>query len=138
VLMTHSVRGDRFAGAGAVDGVVGRRGGLVPATAGRAGPLSLETGGANIAASGTAAGIIGGCRAGNAARRRDDVVNPGNALLRSRRDRMVAGVCGGIAHWLGWDPTVVRVAYVVLSVFSVAFPGILVYVILWLVMPEGD
>lgn len=60
------------------------------------------------------------------------------ALTRSRTDRMIAGVCGGLAAWLGWDPTVVRVAYVVLSVCSAAFPGILVYIVLWLVMPEGD
>ena len=60
------------------------------------------------------------------------------ALTRSRTDRMIAGVCGGLAAWLGWDPTVVRVAYIVLSVCSAAFPGILVYIVLWLVMPEGD
>ena len=61
-----------------------------------------------------------------------------NPLRRSRRHRMVAGVCGGLAEWLGWNPTLVRVLYVVVSIASVAFPGILVYVILWLVMPEGD
>ena len=60
------------------------------------------------------------------------------ALTRSRTDRMIAGVCGGLAEWLGWDPTVVRVSYVVLSVCSAAFPGILAYIVLWLVMPEGD
>ena len=60
------------------------------------------------------------------------------ALTRSRTDRMIAGVCGGLAAWLGWDPTVVRVAYIFLSVCSSAFPGILVYIVLWLVMPEGD
>lgn len=57
-------------------------------------------------------------------------------LLRSRRHRIIAGVCGGLADWLGWDPTVVRVLYVLLSILSVAFPGILVYVILWIVMPD--
>jgi phage shock protein C len=57
-------------------------------------------------------------------------------LLRSSSDRMIAGVCGGIARWLGWDPTLVRIGYVLLSVLSVAFPGILVYLILWLVMPK--
>jgi len=51
---------------------------------------------------------------------------------------MVAGVCGGIADWLGWDPTVVRLLYVVVSIVSVAFPGILVYLILWLVMPPAE
>ena len=60
------------------------------------------------------------------------------ALTRSRTDRMIAGVCGGLAEWLGWDPTVVRVGYIVLSVCSAAFPGILVYIVLWLIMPEGD
>jgi phage shock protein C len=58
-------------------------------------------------------------------------------LRRSRRHRMIAGVCGGIAEWLGWDPTLVRVLYVVGSVLSVAFPGILVYVILWIIVPKA-
>lgn len=49
---------------------------------------------------------------------------------------MIAGVCGGIAKWLDWDPTVVRVAYVLLSLFSAAFPGIIAYIILWLLIPE--
>jgi phage shock protein PspC (stress-responsive transcriptional regulator) len=49
---------------------------------------------------------------------------------------MIAGVCGGIAEWLGWDPTLVRVLYVVGSILSVAFPGILVYVILWIIVPR--
>ena len=56
--------------------------------------------------------------------------------LRKSRNRMIAGVCGGIAEWLGWDPTLVRVLYVVLSIFSAAFPGILVYLILMFVMPK--
>jgi len=59
-------------------------------------------------------------------------------FLRRSRNRMVAGVCGGIADWLGWDPTVVRLLYVVVSIVSVAFPGILVYLILWLVMPPAE
>lgn len=50
---------------------------------------------------------------------------------------MIAGVCGGLAEWLGWHPTAVRVLYVVLSIASAAFPGILVYLILWLVMPNA-
>jgi phage shock protein C len=60
------------------------------------------------------------------------------ALIRSRRHRMIAGVCGGIADSLGWDPTLVRVLYVVVSVASAAFPGILVYLVLWVVMPEAS
>ena len=59
-------------------------------------------------------------------------------LLRSRKDKMIAGVCGGIAEWMGWDPTVVRLAYVLLSILSAGFPGILVYLIFWLVAPLAD
>ena len=57
------------------------------------------------------------------------------ALRLSRRNKMIGGVCGGIAAWLGWDVTLVRVLYVVVSLLSVAFPGILVYIILWILMP---
>lgn len=57
-------------------------------------------------------------------------------LERSKKNRMIAGVCGGIAKTLGWDPTLVRVTYVLASVLSAAFPGILVYIILWILMPE--
>ena len=49
---------------------------------------------------------------------------------------MIAGVCGGIAERLGWDPTLVRVLDVLVSVLSAALPGILLYIILWLVMPQ--
>lgn len=56
--------------------------------------------------------------------------------LRRSRDRLIAGVCGGIAEWLGWDPTLVRLLYVGVSILSVAFPGIFAYVVLWLVMPK--
>ena len=58
-------------------------------------------------------------------------------LQRSRTNRKIAGVCSGIADWLGWDPTVVRILYVLVSVLSAAFPGILVYLLLWLVMPKA-
>lgn len=57
-------------------------------------------------------------------------------LTRSSSDRMLAGVCAGIAEHFGWDPTIVRVGFVLLSVLSAAFPGLLFYIILWLVMPE--
>lgn len=63
--------------------------------------------------------------------------DPTKALVRSRSHRMIAGICGGIADWLGWDPTVVRVLYIAISVLSAAFPGLIAYVILWLVMPEA-
>lgn len=56
-------------------------------------------------------------------------------LLRSQ-NRMIGGVVGGFAEYLGIDPTLARIIYVFGSIISVAFPGILVYVICWLVMPE--
>jgi phage shock protein PspC (stress-responsive transcriptional regulator) len=57
------------------------------------------------------------------------------ALYRSERHKVIAGVCGGIAEWLDWDPTAVRILYVVVSVLSAAFPGLIVYIVLWLLMP---
>lgn len=57
-------------------------------------------------------------------------------LRRSRSDRMIAGVVGGLARYAGMDPTLARVIYVVASFLSAAFPGLLVYVILWLLIPE--
>ena len=61
-----------------------------------------------------------------------------NPLRRSRRQKLLAGVCGGLAEWLGWDVTLVRILYVVVSILSAAFPGILVYVVLWILMPQGE
>jgi phage shock protein C len=57
-------------------------------------------------------------------------------LRRSRSSRMIAGVVGGLASYIGMDPTLARALYVIISIFSAAFPGILVYIILWVVMPE--
>ena len=58
-------------------------------------------------------------------------------LHRSVHNYMIGGVCGGIAHALDWDPTLVRVLYVLLSILSAAFPGFLVYIILWIIMPSA-
>lgn len=58
------------------------------------------------------------------------------ALVRSEGNKLIAGVCGGLADWLGWNPTGVRALFVLVSVVSAAFPGILVYLILWMVMPR--
>jgi phage shock protein C len=58
----------------------------------------------------------------------------GKTLTRSN-DAMVAGVCAGIAEYFGWSATYVRIAYVLLSVLSAAFPGIAVYIVLWILMP---
>jgi len=57
-------------------------------------------------------------------------------LRRSTTNRIIAGVCGGFAEWLGWNPTTFRVLFVIVSILSAAFPGLLVYLVLWLVMPK--
>ena len=60
-------------------------------------------------------------------------------FARSLNDRMIAGVIGGIAHRYGWSSTWLRVIYVVVSLLSAAFPGLLVYLVLWLLIPnEAD
>lgn len=59
-------------------------------------------------------------------------------LRRSRSDRMIAGVVAGIARYLGIDATLARVLYVLISFFSAAFPGIIVYIILWFVIPKDE
>lgn len=58
-------------------------------------------------------------------------------LHRSRNHRMIAGVMGGIAEYFGWSPTATRILFVIISCVSVAVPGILIYLILWLVMPNA-
>ena len=62
----------------------------------------------------------------------------GNALRRSMANRQIAGVCGGLGEYFAIDPTAVRVAYVLLSVLSAGFPGFLVYIVLWLLIPERE
>jgi len=61
----------------------------------------------------------------------------GRSLHRSH-DKIIAGVCGGIAEYLGWPAGRVRLLYVLVSVLSAAFPGILVYLLLWFLMPKAD
>jgi phage shock protein PspC (stress-responsive transcriptional regulator) len=55
--------------------------------------------------------------------------------MRVRQGALIAGVCGGIAKWLGWDPTIVRVVYVMVTLLSAAFPGVILYILLWILMP---
>jgi phage shock protein PspC (stress-responsive transcriptional regulator) len=49
---------------------------------------------------------------------------------------LIAGICGGFAKALGWNSTAVRILYVMASILSAAFPGIVVYLVLWVVMPQ--
>jgi len=62
-------------------------------------------------------------------------MNAQKRLTRSR-DKMVAGVLSGIANYLNMDPTIVRILYVVLSIASIGFPGLLAYLIMWIIIPE--
>jgi len=58
--------------------------------------------------------------------------------LKKSKKKIIAGVCGGIAEWLGWSPTLVRILYVLVSIASAAFPGIIVYIVLMVLMPSSD
>jgi len=67
-----------------------------------------------------------------------DAPTPGageRLLRRSRADRVIAGVCGGVGRYLGVDPVLIRIAFVVLAVAG-AGGGVLVYIFAWIVMPE--
>ncbi len=59
-------------------------------------------------------------------------------LHRSRNNRILAGVMGGIAEYVGWSPFWVRLLFVIISSLSAAVPGILIYIVLWLVMPKAN
>ena len=63
-------------------------------------------------------------------------MNTTKRFTRSNTHRMIAGVCGGIAEYFALDPTLVRVGFVLLSVLSAAFPGLIVYIVMWLIVPE--
>jgi phage shock protein C len=65
-------------------------------------------------------------------------INPSKRLYRTREGRVVAGVCSGIAGHFGIDPTLVRLAFALLTIFGGA--GVLVYLVAWIVIPEegGD
>lgn len=56
-------------------------------------------------------------------------------LIRSEHDKMIAGVCAGLGEYLDIDVTIIRLLFVVLALAG--GPGILLYIILWIVMPPG-
>lgn len=58
-------------------------------------------------------------------------------LTRSRNNRMIAGVCGGVAEYFSLDPSLVRLGYALLTLFT-AFSGVIVYIIMWLIIPEEN
>jgi phage shock protein C len=67
---------------------------------------------------------------------RELIMEQPRRLTRSVDDRKIAGVCAGIATYMGWDVAIVRVSFVVLSLIPIGFPGLLAYVIMWIVVPE--
>jgi phage shock protein C len=58
-------------------------------------------------------------------------------LVRSIKDKMIGGVCGGIAEYFGWDSTPIRIVWVLATIFT-AFAGVIVYIILLLIMPKDQ
>jgi phage shock protein C len=58
-------------------------------------------------------------------------------LYRSRRHRMIAGVCGGLAERYDWDPSVVRLVFVLASFLPIPTHIVLLYIIMWIVIPEA-
>ncbi len=64
------------------------------------------------------------------------MVNEPKRLYRARSERMLGGVCGGIAHYVGMDPTVIRLLFVLLLFLSGGVPAILAYIILLFIIPE--
>jgi len=59
-------------------------------------------------------------------------------MVRRSKDKVIAGVCGGLAAHLGWPAGRFRFVYVVVSILSAAFPGTLVYLVLWFMMPDAE
>ena len=57
-------------------------------------------------------------------------------LYKSRTDKKISGVCGGIAAYFGMDATLVRIIYAVAALFTTGIPFVLIYIVLALIMPE--
>jgi phage shock protein C len=64
-------------------------------------------------------------------------MNRQTSIARSSSDKVIAGVCGGLAARLGWSATRLRIGYVIVSLLSAAFPGLVVYAVLWYLMPAA-
>lgn len=60
-----------------------------------------------------------------------------NEKLTRSNEKWIAGVCGGIANYFGWDLAIVRLVWLLLTLCTVGFPGITAYIILWICMPQA-
>lgn len=58
--------------------------------------------------------------------------------LKRSKNQQIAGVCAGLAEYFGWDITLVRVIFALLTIFSAGFPGIIVYIAMWIIMPLDE
>ncbi len=58
--------------------------------------------------------------------------------IKRSKDKIIGGVLGGFSDYFNMDPILLRVIYVVLSLFSAGFPGLLLYIILWIAIPEEN
>jgi len=65
-------------------------------------------------------------------------LNSPKRLTRSSKDKMLAGVCGGIANYMDVDPTIVRLIFALATFFTVVFPGVIIYLIMWIVVPKDQ
>lgn len=66
------------------------------------------------------------------------LAGPAMKFTRSHSDKVLAGVCGGIARYFGWSAGRTRVVYVLLTLLSAAFPGVILYLALWFLAPLED
>lgn len=66
------------------------------------------------------------------------MIDPSRPIRRYRRGAVAGGVCAGVAQWAGWHPSVVRVAYFLLTAFTGFLPGVIAYVALWLTLPQDE
>jgi phage shock protein C len=57
-------------------------------------------------------------------------------LYRSRTNRVIAGICGGVGEYLKMDPTIIRLIWVLIVLFTGIFPGVIIYLIAMVVIPE--
>ena len=57
-------------------------------------------------------------------------------LYRSKKNRMIAGVCAGLAEYFNIDPTVVRLIYILLTIFTAIAPFVIIYLIMWIIIPN--
>lgn len=63
-------------------------------------------------------------------------LNTPKKLTRCKNDKMIAGICGGLGKYMDVDPTIIRLVFALATFFTVIFPGILIYLVMWIVVPE--